>query len=82
MNNWQLIITLVTFVLAVFGAGWLNQRASDKRFDDLHKRIDDLKVYFDARFLAMDARFTAIENRLDRIERQLEMIFKPSLPGR
>ena len=69
MTNWQLIITLITFVLAVFGAGWLNQRASDKRFDDLHKRIDDLKVYFDARFLA-------IENRLDRIERQFELLLK------
>jgi len=82
MSNWQLIITLATFVLAIFGAGWINQRGMDKRFDDinkrfddLHKRIDDLKVYFDARFLS-------IESRLDRIERQLETVFKPSLPGR
>jgi hypothetical protein len=80
VSNWQLIITLVTFVLAVFGAGWLNQHSSDKRFDDLnkrfedlHKRIDDLKVY-------MDARFSAIETRLDRIERQMEFLLKQPVP--
>ena len=89
MNNWQLIITLATFILAVFAAGWLNQNL-------MNKRIDDLKMYLDAkfdavnakfdtvneRFKAIDQRFAAIESRLDRIERQLETIFKPSLPGR
>ena len=82
MNNWQLIVTLATFILAIFGAGWLNQNL-------MNKRIDDLKMYLDAkfdsvneRFKAVDQRFAAIETRLDRIERQLETIFKPSLPGR
>lgn len=38
-----IIIALATFILAIFGASWLNQQA-------MNKRIDDLKMYLDARF--------------------------------
>lgn len=74
------LISAAGFILAVFGASWLNQQA-------MNKRIDDLKTYLDARFEAMNARFdgvdqrfSALEQRVDRIERQLEAIFKPILP--
>jgi Flp pilus assembly pilin Flp len=74
MTNWQLIATLITLVVAIFGANWLS--------------LQQLKNYIDARFETMGARFetisvrlAAIEARLDKIERQLEQIFKPVLPG-
>ncbi|MGH9937586.1 MAG: hypothetical protein ACREAM_15160 [Blastocatellia bacterium] len=84
-----IIIALATFILAIFGASWLNQQA-------MNKRIDDLKMYLDARFDAVTAEFrgefkavraeigtlraemAALNQRVDRIERQLEAVFKPS----
>ena len=68
-------ITVLAFILAIFGAQWLNQRAIDRLFEQYDKRMDD-------RFAAVNQRFAAIEQRLDRIERQLEAIFKPMLPSR
>jgi hypothetical protein len=61
-------IALLSLVLAIFGASWLNQRNMEKLIEQLEKRFDQ--------------RFNAIEQRLDRIERQLEAIFKPMLPPR
>ena len=52
------LISAAAFILAIFGAGWLNQQA-------MNKRIDDLKSYFDARFdsieKGMNARFDTVE---------------------
>jgi len=84
-----IIIALATFILAIFGASWLNQQA-------MNKRIDDLKTYLDARFDGITSEFrgefkavraeigtvraevAGLSNRVDRIERQLEAIFKPT----
>lgn len=86
MNNWQLAITVGGFIIAIFGATWLNHQLLksyiDAKFNGLDAKFDGLQKTLDARFAAIDQRFGAIESRLDRIERQLEMIFKPSLPGR
>jgi outer membrane murein-binding lipoprotein Lpp len=81
------IAAVASVILAIFGAGWLNQQG-------MNKRIDDLKSYLDARFQAVEAEFKSVRaeiatvrtevvhgsQRLDRIERQLEAIFKPVLP--
>jgi uncharacterized protein YdcH (DUF465 family) len=80
---------LLTLVLAIFAASWLNQRYIGKLLEEFGKR-------FDARFEAvlaemrrldqridsvehrLDQRIESVERRLERIERQLEAIFKPS----
>lgn len=94
MTNVQLIITLAGFVLAIFGASWLNQQSLknylDAKFDSVVSKFDSIDAKFEsvnARFDAvmseirrLDQRIDQIEQRLDRIDRQLEMIFKPSLP--
>ncbi|MEW6131101.1 MAG: hypothetical protein AB1757_28985 [Acidobacteriota bacterium] len=61
-------IAILALVISIFGASWLNQRATEKLIDQLEKRFDQ--------------RLGAIEQRLDRIERQLEAVFKPVLPPR
>lgn len=59
-------IALLALVISIFGAAWLNQRATEKLIDQMSARFE--------------TRFEAIEQRLDRIERQLEAIFKPIIP--
>jgi hypothetical protein len=88
------ILGMAALILAVFGAGWLNQNA-------MNKRIDDLRAYLDARFSAVDAKFDAkfdavnarldamnsridgVDKRLDnyntRLERLENIFFKPTL---
>ena len=59
-------IALLALVISIFGAAWLNQRATEKLIDQMAARFE--------------TRFEAVEQRLDRIERQLEAIFKPIIP--
>jgi len=82
-------LTVIGLVLAIFGASWLNQRATEKLIERLDKQLDARFASIDARFetvLAeirrLDQRIDSVEQRLDRIERQLEAIFKPTLPSR
>lgn len=85
------LISGAAFILAIFGASWLNQQAMNKRIDDLKFYLDarfnamerEMKAHFaavDARFDTSDHRFSSLEQRTERIERQLEAIFKPILP--
>jgi len=85
MTNWQLIITLVTLVFAIFGANWLN--------------LHTLKSYINARFDTIKAEMQAGHNELrgdiaahraetrhlaekvERIDRQIEALYRPVLPG-
>ena len=86
MTNWQLIITLATLVLAIFGANGLFYLLANKRIDDLKgyldARLDTLRVEITGLRAEMNARFSSLDERVGRIERQLEAIFKPVLPGR
>ncbi len=52
MSNWQLIATLATLVVALFGA--VAAFASV-----MSKRIEDLKIFLDARFDMLRAEFKA-----------------------
>ncbi len=75
------VIGIVSLILAIFGASWLNQRATEKLVDQLENRFDSK---FDVTLIEvrrLDQRFDSIEIRLDKIERQLEAIFKPILPS-
>lgn len=85
------LISGAAFILAIFGASWLNQQAMNKRIDDLKFYLDarfnaierEMKAHFtavDARFDTSDHRFSSLEQRTERIERQLEAIFKPIFP--
>lgn len=89
--NTTIVISLVTLVLAIFGASWLNQRQTEKFLEQIEKkfdakfeiilseikRVDNRIDNFEKR---MDNRLENIEKRLDRVERQLETLFKPVLP--
>jgi hypothetical protein len=63
------ILGMAALILAVFGAGWLNQNA-------MNKRIDDLRAYLDARFNAMDAKFDAkfdaVNAKFDTVNARLD----------
>lgn len=61
-------VALLALVVSIFGASWLNQRATEKLVEQLEKRFDQ--------------RLASIDQRLDRIERQLEAVFKLILPPR
>ena len=61
-------IAILALVVSIFGASWLNQRATERLVDPLEKRFDQ--------------RLAGIDQRLERIERQLEAVFKPVLPPR
>ena len=75
-------IAVVTLVLAIFGAPWLNQRNIERLLEQLEKRFDARfdTVLTDIKRLVQ--RIDSVEHRLDRIERQLEAVFKPVPPGR
>jgi septal ring factor EnvC (AmiA/AmiB activator) len=84
-------LTVIGLVLAIFGASWLNQRATEKLIEQLNKQLDarfaSIETRFESRFelilteiKRLDQRIDAVERRLDRIERQLEALFKPTLP--
>lgn len=82
--NTTIIIALVSLVLAIFGASWLNQRQTEKFLEQLEKRFDSkfdtLSIKIESLEKRFDSRFENIEKRLERVERQLESIFKPVLP--
>jgi hypothetical protein len=89
--NTLTLISAAGFILAVFGASWLNQQAMNRRIDDLKSyfdaRFDSIQREMSARFATVDARFDNVDQqnagtnqKVDRIERQLEAIFKPILP--
>ena len=90
-----LIITIIaatgTFILAIFGATWLNHQLLksyiDAKFEGLENTIDSRFDAVDARFESVDARFESVErqmallgSRVERLERQLDQIFKSFLP--
>ena len=90
-----LIITIIaatgTFILAIFGATWLNHQLLksyiDAKFEGLENTIDSRFDGVDARFDGVDARFESVErqmallgSRVERLERQLDQIFKSFLP--
>lgn len=82
--NTTIVIALITLVLAIFGASWLNQRQTEKFLEQLEKRFDskfdNLSTKIESLEKRFDNRFENVEKRLDRVERQLESIFKPVLP--
>jgi CHASE1-domain containing sensor protein len=83
-------IALLALVISIFGASWLNQRATERLLDQSDKRFDQRADQSDKRFdqrvdqleKRMDQRLAVIDQRLDRIERQLEAVFKPILQPR
>ena len=90
-----LIITIIaatgTFILAIFGATWLNHQLLksyiDAKFEGLENTINSRFDAVDARFESVNARFESVErqmallgSRVERLERQLDQIFKSFLP--
>lgn len=75
-------IGIVSLILAIFGASWLNQRSNERLLEQLEKRFDAKFDVLLAEVKRLDQRFEAVETRLGKIERQLEAIFKPILPSK
>jgi len=90
-------VAVVTIVLAIFGASWLNQRATEKLLEQMEKRYDTkleavrnellakieaVQLEFRAEIKLVNQRLGSVEATLARVERQLEAIFKPVLPPR
>ncbi len=70
------VVGLVTLVFAIFGASWLNQRATEALIEQLERRFDALVSEFRSEIKHLDQRLDSVG------ERQLEAIFKPELPPR
>jgi uncharacterized protein Yka (UPF0111/DUF47 family) len=75
-------VAVITLVLAIFGASWLNQRNIERLLEQLDKRFDPRFETVLTEIRRLDQRIDSVEHRLDRIERQLEAVFKPVPPGR
>ncbi|HMV87647.1 MAG TPA: hypothetical protein PLD20_05630 [Blastocatellia bacterium] len=77
-------VSVVTLILAIFGASWLLQnnlkQYIDARIDALRAEIETVRVEVGAVRNEMRAEFASQGNRLERVERQLDAIFKPILP--
>jgi hypothetical protein len=86
------IIASAAFILSVFGASWLNQRAITQSQQDyrdftkmlmaeIDKRLVEIAKRLDAKFDAVNYRFDAVDARLTGIEQRLDRletaIFKP-----
>jgi septation ring formation regulator EzrA len=75
-------VAVITLVLAIFGASWLNQRNIEKPLEQLENRFDARFETVLTEIRRLDQRIDSVEHRLDRIERQLEAVFKSVPPGR
>lgn len=82
--TFTILIALITLVFAIFGASWLNQRATERMLEslkgELKAEIESLKNEMRSELKRLDQRLDSIDGRLSRVERQLESIFKPVLP--
>jgi hypothetical protein len=47
------LVALATLVFAIFGASWLNQRATDRMGEQMEKRFDSLEKMIDSKFNAL-----------------------------
>ena len=86
-----IIVALGTFILAIFGATWLNQQMLKNYID---AKFEGFEGIVNARFDIVEARFKSAEqshkaleqqlamlvSRVERLERQLDQIFKSFLP--
>ncbi len=77
-------VAVVTLVLAIFAAFWLNQRNTEKLLEQMERRFDArfdaLTAEFRSEIKRVDQRFDSVEHRLKLIEDLLARIFKPILP--
>ncbi len=68
------LISAAAFILAIFGASWLNQQAMNKRIDELkfylNARFNALEREMSARFDAVDARFEAVDARFGAVDQR------------
>lgn len=90
-----IIVALGTFILAIFGATWLNQQMLknyiDAKFEGFENtfnaRLQSFEQAMNAGFETAEERnqslqqqLTMLVSRVERLERQLDQIFKSFLP--
>ena len=86
-----IIVALGTFILAIFGATWLNQQMLknyiDAKFEGFEGIVNARFDIVEARFKSAEQSHKALEQQLamlvsrgERLERQLDQIFKSFLP--
>ena len=81
------VITLITVVLAIFAANWLNQHTMEKLMEKqtqlLESRVENLRVEMRGEFKTVETRLNNIDHRLGQVETRVvkidEALFKPVL---
>jgi hypothetical protein len=86
MTNWQLIITLATLTLAIFGANGLSLYLANKRIDDLKSfldaRIESVKAELKGEIGELRVEVRAQGARIERIEKLIEPFVTLVAPGK
>jgi uncharacterized membrane protein YfbV (UPF0208 family) len=73
---------LVTLLLAIFGASWLNQRNIENLLLQWGKRVDARFDQLDARLDTLLTEIKRPDQRIDSLTQRVDRIQNPSLPPR
>ena len=69
------------FVLAIFGAAWLNNHQMDKRFDEMNRRLEEMGKRFEAQLESVKSELRGqIESVKSELRGQIESV-KSELRG-
>jgi len=72
MSNWQLIATLATLVIAIYGANWSAQRSLKEQIEAFRKEVDAkldlIRAELKAEVAEIKAEQRITNHRLDAIE--------------
>ena len=80
-NTIAVIIAVAAFIVSLFAANFLNQRALERMLEQQNKMIEAKLEAVRAEINTLRVELSNLAQRVERIERQLDKIFKPVLPG-
>lgn len=80
MTTGQLMLTIISIVLTIFGASWLNAHLIDRRFDELNRRLEEMNKRFEAQLETLRVEIKRINEDIKEIKADLKQLFKPVLP--
>ncbi len=79
MANWQFVLTLLTIVIAIFGASWLNIHQIDKRLEEMGRRFDAQIEAVKGEIRRLDGLITIVQDDIKEIKADLKQVFKSVL---
>lgn len=72
MSNWQLIATLATLVIAIYGANWSAQRSLKEQIEafraEINAKLDLIRAELRAEVAEVKAEQRIISHRLEALE--------------